>query len=206
MMPSHAAISVSCFSSGGSRSGCGSSLFGRLFLGELFAFFVVDELQELVGALGLEQLVAPIDVHEHGHEACEHFEVHFTVARCCDHEDQLAGLSVGSFVVDALRHGNGGQCRLGHGVGLGVRNCHPLTNGSRSASLAGQDGLAVDFNVVQVAGTVVEADELFDSFGLRSDRYAKLNGFRCQKVGNSHGIPFPELPRTASSAAAAQFL
>ena len=84
----HADGAVVCGCGGCGRGGCIVSCFlGWLFLGKLLAFLVVDQLEEFLGAARGEQLVAPIDVHEHRHEAREHLEMHLAVARGGDHED-----------------------------------------------------------------------------------------------------------------------
>ena len=168
----HADGAVVCGCGSGGRGGCSCSRFlGGLFLGELLAFLVVDQLEEFLGAARGEQLVAPVDVHEHRHEACEHLEMHLAVARGGDHEDQLAGLSVGRLVVDAV--GDGDRCQGGfrNRVGLGMRNGHALADCRGAAGLAGENRLAVHVDIAQVAGSIVKADELIDSIALRRYRY-----------------------------------
>ncbi len=144
----------------GSRCrGRSGRFFGGLFLGglfgELLSLLVVDELQEALDVRGGEQLVSPIDVHEHGHEAREHLEVHISIGRRGDHEQQGGVLAVRSLVVHSVGYGDGRQCGFLHGVGLCMGYGHPLPDSGCAARFAGKNRLAVCLDIAEVSGAIV---------------------------------------------------
>ena len=140
---------------------------GRLCLvGELLGFLIVDDFQEFLGRFRRLQLRGEVLVHEHLHQSCEYLEVNVTVGGCRNHEDQLAGLSVGSLIVHTVRDGDGGESGSLDSFALGVGDSDLHADSGRSHAFTGKDTFLVSRNVVEVAAFCVQINQQVDRFAL----------------------------------------
>ena len=140
---------------------------GRLCLvGELLGFLIVDDFQEFLGRFRRLQLRGEVLVHEHLHQSCEYLEVNVAVGGCRNHEDQLAGLSVGSLIVHTVRDGDGGESGSLDSFALGVGDSDLHADSGRSHAFTGKDTFLVSRNVVEVAAFCVQINQQVDRFAL----------------------------------------
>ena len=123
-----------------------AALRGSRFLyliGELRGFLIVDDLQELFGRLCRLQFCGEVLVHQHLHQSCENLEVNIAVSGRRNHENQLAGRSVGRLIVHAAGNGDGGKGGSLDSFAFGVGDSDLHADSGGSHSLTGEDAVLV---------------------------------------------------------------
>ena len=179
------------------RAGCNCEyavafLLGRCrsccLFGELSCFLLVDNLHKLVGSLGSLELCGEVLVHKHLHKSCENLEVNVAVQCCSYHKDKLAGLSVGSTVVNSV-----GNCDCGKGgslnsLALCVGNGNFHTDCGCAHLLARENTFFVNRSVVEVAASGMQINQCVDCFALVLYRYRQSDTLLFQQISNAHNI------------------
>ncbi len=80
-----------------------------------------------------------------------------------DGKEQLGLLPVGAAPIRPLPEGEGGKARAADGGGFCMGDSHPAADGRAALVLPGEEGSFVSLGVSEIAGIVLELDQLVQS-------------------------------------------